>query len=205
MTKTKEIKNLFIVAVGALLLMGVFSGCAKKPVSPIEGSAATTTVSKQSAKNTTSCDEVYESTLREYMASEPVSGENLEQSKVVVYGEEISEGRTSAPMLPVYFDFDKYNIRPDMTYRMEENARFLLDNPNIKIEIQGNCDERGTNEYNLALGEKRALSAKRYLVNLGVDPSRIEVVSFGEEKPLDPGHNESAWAKNRRDDFVIIR
>ena len=118
--------------------------------------------------------------------------------------DEISEGRTSAPLLPIYFDFDKYNIRRDMVQRMEHNARYLLEHPEINIQIQGNCDERGTNEYNIALGEKRARSAKKFLVNMGVDPSRIDTVSFGEERPLDPGHNEAAWAKNRRDDFVII-
>jgi len=117
---------------------------------------------------------------------------------------EISEGRTSAPLLPIYFDFDRYNIRGDMVSRMEQNGRYLLDNPDIRIQVQGNCDERGTNEYNIALGEKRAKSAKDFLVNMGLDPNRIDTVSFGEERPLDPGHNEDAWAKNRRDDFVII-
>ncbi len=116
----------------------------------------------------------------------------------------ISEGRTSGPMLPIYFDFDSYTIKPDMRARLEKNAQFLQSHPGIRIEIQGNCDERGTAEYNLALGEKRARVAKEYLVNLGIDPNRIRVVSFGEERPLDPGHNEAAWAKNRRDDFVIV-
>ncbi len=117
----------------------------------------------------------------------------------------ISEARTSAPFLPIYFDFDRYTIRPDMRDRMEKNAQIMLDHPDIKIEIQGNCDERGTNEYNLALGEKRAKAAKDYLVMMGVSPNRISIVSLGEEKPLDPGHNEAAWAKNRRDDFIIYR
>lgn len=117
----------------------------------------------------------------------------------------ISEGRTSAPFLPIYFDYDSYVVRSDMLERMEHNAKVLLDNPGVKVEIQGNCDERGTNEYNLALGEKRAKAAKKYLVTFGVDPSRISVVSLGEEKPLDPGHNEEAWAKNRRDDFIIVK
>ncbi len=137
-----------------------------------------------------------------------------EEIKEGVIGEEgiripaeasISEGRTSAPFLPVYFDYDSYVIRPDMIERMEHNAKVLLDNPGIRVEIQGNCDERGTNEYNLALGEKRAKAAKDYLVTLGVDPARITTVSLGEEKPLDPGHNEEAWAKNRRDDFIIFK
>ncbi len=120
-------------------------------------------------------------------------------------GNAVSEARTSAPFLPVYFDFDRYIIRPDMISRMERNAQAMLDNPEIKVEIQGNCDERGTNEYNLALGEKRAKAAKDYLVMMGVDPDRISIVSLGEEKPLDPGHNEAAWAKNRRDDFIIYK
>ncbi len=119
------------------------------------------------------------------------------------FGEGISEGRTSGPMLPVYFDFDQYDIRPDMIHRMDTNADFLLANPSVRIEIQGNCDDRGTNEYNIALGEKRAMAAKRYLINKGVDPDRIDVVSFGEERPLDPAQTPEAWAKNRRDDFVI--
>ncbi len=146
----------------------------------------------------------------------PVSkapGANATVSEATIPGERpsaglekaISEGRTSAPMLPIYFDFDRFNIREDMKTRIEDNAKFLLDHPEIKIEIQGNCDERGTNEYNLALGEKRAKSAQAYLVNMGVSPDRIKTISFGEERPLDPGHNEKAWAKNRRDDFVIIK
>ncbi len=119
------------------------------------------------------------------------------------FGETITEGRTSGPMLPVYFDFDSYEIRDDMKGRMDDNAAFLLQNPGVKIEIQGNCDSRGTNEYNIALGEKRAMAAKKYLVRLGVAPDRMDVVSFGEERPIDPADTPEAWAKNRRDDFVI--
>ena len=121
------------------------------------------------------------------------------------FGETISEGRTSGPMLPVYFDFDQFTIREDMKSRMDANAAFLNSNPSVKIEIQGNCDDRGTNEYNIALGEKRAMAAKNYLINMGVDPDRMDVVSFGEERPLDPAQTPEAWAKNRRDDFVITR
>ena len=143
-----------------------------------------------------------------------VSGSNATLGEAAIPGEEqgpaafgktISEGRTNAPMLPIYFDFDRFNIRDNMKTRIENNAQFLLDHPEIRIEIQGNCDERGTNEYNLALGEKRAKSAQAYLVNMGVNPDRIKTVSFGEERPLDPEHNKNAWAKNRRDDSVIIK
>lgn len=117
----------------------------------------------------------------------------------------IMEGRTSGPMLPVYFDFDSSTVRGDQVERIETNADFLKENTGVTIRIEGNCDPRGTKEYNLALGERRALSAKKYLVNLGVDESRLSTVSWGEEKLLLYGHDEISWAQNRRDDFVIVR
>lgn len=116
----------------------------------------------------------------------------------------IIEGRTNGPMLPIYFDFDKSNIRDDQVQRIEDNAAYLKENPSMTIRIEGNCDERGTNEYNMALGERRAQSAKKYLMNLGVSGSQLDTISFGEEKPLNMGQNELAWSQNRRDDFVIM-
>lgn len=113
------------------------------------------------------------------------------------------EGRTSGPMLPVYFDFDSSAINQAQAERIETNAAFLKQHPAVKIRIEGNCDPRGTNEYNLALGERRALRAKRYLQNLGVDSARMDTVSWGEEKLLLHGHDEISWAQNRRDDFVV--
>jgi peptidoglycan-associated lipoprotein len=117
----------------------------------------------------------------------------------------IMEGRTSGPMVPVYFDFDSSAIRNDQVARIEKNADFLKSKESVAIRIEGNCDERGTNEYNLALGERRAQSAKQYLVNLGVDAGRLSTVSWGEEKALLHGHDELSWAQNRRDDFVIVK
>lgn len=116
----------------------------------------------------------------------------------------ISEGRTSEGMLPVYFDFDSSDIRDDQVSRIQVNGDFLKQNGGVKIRIEGNCDPRGTSEYNMALGERRALSAKKYLVNLGVDADRIATISFGEERLLMHGHDELSWAQNRRDDFVIV-
>jgi len=104
----------------------------------------------------------------------------------------------------INFDFDKSNIRPDARVIMKANADMLLKNKNYNIIIEGHCDERGTAEYNMALGERRAQEAKKYLINLGVDASRMKTISYGEERPLDPGSNEDAWAKNRRAHFVII-
>ncbi len=116
----------------------------------------------------------------------------------------IMEGRTSGPMLPVYFDFDSAIIEGEQVERVEGNGDFIKANHDLKIRIEGNCDPRGTREYNLALGERRALTAKRYLVNLGVEPDRLFTVSWGEEKLLLYGNDELSWAQNRRDDFVVV-
>ena len=105
----------------------------------------------------------------------------------------------------IRFDFDRYDVRPEDTTILKENAAVLTTKlPKAKIQIEGHCDERGTVEYNLALGERRANSAKKYLVSLGISEDRISTISFGEEKPLDPGHTEEAWAKNRRAHFTIL-
>ena len=104
----------------------------------------------------------------------------------------------------IHFDFDKYNIRPDDAEILKQNAVVLKKFPTVKIQIEGHCDERGTSEYNLALGERRASSVKRYLVSLGVDQKRISTISYGEERPLDPNQNEEAWTKNRRAEFIIL-
>ena len=106
----------------------------------------------------------------------------------------------------IYFDFDKSDLRQDARDVISKNANILLkDKPNIKIQISGNCDERGSAEYNLALGERRAKSAEQYLITLGVAPDRISTISYGKEKPAVEGHDEAAWAKNRRDEFTIVQ
>jgi len=117
----------------------------------------------------------------------------------------IMEGRTSAPMVPVYFEFDSSKITGEQVQRIDTNADFLKKNPDINIRIEGNCDPRGTQEYNLALGERRAQSAKAYLVNHGIKANRLTTISFGEEKLLLFGHDEVSYAQNRRDDFVIVK
>ena len=104
----------------------------------------------------------------------------------------------------IHFDFDKYDIRPEDAESLKENASLLMKYSSVKIQIEGHCDERGTNEYNLALGERRANAAKNYLISLGLSADRISSISYGEERPVDPGHDEEAWAKNRRGHFVIL-
>jgi len=103
----------------------------------------------------------------------------------------------------IHFDYDKSFIREDAKPTLQKVADYLKKNPGAAMIIEGHCDERGTSEYNMALGERRAESAKSYLVSLGVKSGGLSTVSFGEEKPIDPGHTEAAWAKNRRAHFVL--
>ena len=105
---------------------------------------------------------------------------------------------------PVYFDFDKSFIRTDARDTMQANAAWLLAHPKENIRIEGNCDERGTIEYNQALGQRRAASAKRYLTDMGVSAGHITLLSFGKEKPICTEHTESCWQQNRRDDFTVV-
>lgn len=102
----------------------------------------------------------------------------------------------------IYFDYDKYNLRSEAKTALGNNAKSLRENADLTVLIEGHCDERGTVEYNLALGEKRAKAARDYLVDLGVQADRIRTISYGEERPADPGHTESAWGKNRRAEFI---
>ena len=103
---------------------------------------------------------------------------------------------------PVYYDFDRSFVRSDARATLRANAEWLKANPDVEIKIEGNCDERGTNEYNVALGQRRAASAKKYLVDLGISPGRISLISYGEERPVCTESNEDCWQQNRRADFV---
>jgi peptidoglycan-associated lipoprotein len=105
----------------------------------------------------------------------------------------------------IYYDFDKYIIRPQDADILKRDSVWFKDNPGSRVQIEGNCDERGTVEYNLVLGQKRADSAKNYLVNLGVDRKLLDTISYGKERPADPAHNEAAWAKNRRSHFAPLK
>jgi peptidoglycan-associated lipoprotein len=105
----------------------------------------------------------------------------------------------------IYFDFDKSDIKAEAKPVLEKKAEFLRANTQYKVTIEGNCDERGTNEYNMALGDRRAKAAMKYLNALGISANRMSTISYGEEKPADPGHNEAAWAKNRRDEFKLSK
>ena len=123
--------------------------------------------------------------------------------------EALRKGRSTAtpassPLKDIYFGYDSSDLQSDARATLKGNGAWLKANPSVRVQIEGHCDERGTQEYNLALGAKRAQSAKDYLVTLGIAANRLSVISYGEEVPVCREHNESCWQKNRRDRFVIV-
>ncbi len=115
-----------------------------------------------------------------------------------------NEDRDALAADTIHFAFDSAVIRDDDQPKLQAVAEAMAADPNAKLLIEGNCDERGTEEYNRSLGERRSLAAREALSKLGVDPMRVRTISYGKDKPVDPGHDEQAWAKNRRDDFVLL-
>lgn len=187
--------NIFQVLCVAGLIASVSfftTGCAKQPV---DSAGNGDSVSSSTTETTTPTRDTGD-TAGTYEPLDSGNGSTVSDAK-------ISEGRTHEGLLPVYFDFDKSNIRDDQKSRLEGNSEFIKTSNSMKITIEGNCDERGTNEYNIALGERRAQAAKKYLINLGVSAGNLYTVSYGEERPLLYGHDEYSWSQNRRDDFVI--
>ncbi len=129
-----------------------------------------------------------------------------EQKAEAAKPEEAKERAAAAPagLQPVYFDFNQALIEAQAGEIMKANAEWLKAHPQIKVRIEGNCDERGTNEYNQALGQRRAASAKKYLTDMGISGQRISLISYGKEKLSCAESSESCWQKNRRDDFAVV-
>lgn len=183
---SKRIFSSLVMLVLVFGLLGLLSGCAKKelrtdlPPEPEKPKAVEVTSKEQPKAAAT------DATMREQQIKEEMA------RKRMMFLNEL-----------VHFDFDKYNIRPDAAEVLKRKADWLKENPDVAVIIEGHCDERGTEAYNLALGDRRANSAKKFLASLGVDEKRLEAISYGKERPLDPRHNEEAWAKNRRAQFVI--
>ena len=133
------------------------------------------------------------------------------EPNVPAYTRPAEESRTATPetastvpfvLQNVYFEFDRYDLTPEALQTLADNARVLKAHPEARIVVEGHCDERGTVEYNLALGDKRAKAARDYLISLGVNPSQILTISYGKERPLDSSQTENAWARNRRAEFA---
>jgi peptidoglycan-associated lipoprotein len=130
--------------------------------------------------------------------------ERLERERMERESAERARGVAADLAAMINFDYDQAVVREADRETLDRKAAILIANPGVKLRIAGHADERGSDEYNLALGNRRAAAAKRYLENKGVDGSRLEVVSYGEERPLNPGNDETAYAQNRRDEFEII-
>ena len=133
----------------------------------------------------------------------PVKKPALTEEEIFM-AKSLEEVNLEAPLTMIHFDYDRFFIREDAKPVLDANASWMRKFKTAKVLIEGHCDERGTEEYNLALGEKRAKSTMEYLVSLGISPERMKIISYGKSQPLDPGHNEVAWQKNRRSQFLII-
>jgi peptidoglycan-associated lipoprotein len=141
---------------------------------------------------------------KEVTAPSPVPQTDATMSKMQEEG--VNERATTSPLVlkPIFFDFNKSVIRNDEQQVIRDDAAWLKAHPAAKIRIEGNCDERGTREYNQALGQRRAVNAKKFLTDAGIAASRISLISFGKEKPVCSISSEECWQKNRKDDFVTI-
>jgi peptidoglycan-associated lipoprotein len=182
-----NVKGIFIVLILGLL---IFAGCAeeKSLVTSDTGQAQQVT----SAPTTQQQDATTSKATSEQQDTASEKSVDLEKM-----------ARTKSPVSDINFDFDSSSINANAREILKTNANYFMKNRVSSIIIEGHCDERGTAEYNMALGERRAQETKKYLVNLGVKESLMKTVSFGEENPLDPASNEEAWAKNRRAHFVV--
>lgn len=154
---------------------------------------------------TVACQKKAVTVVKEPEVKEEKVEEVVEEKKeeVIVVAPEPEKLDTTIMQEDVYFDFDRSNLKPVAQDNLLRKAEWLRDNPDITVTIEGHCDERGTNEYNLALGDRRADSAKAFLVNLGIDRTRLTTISYGEERPVCAEQDEDCWAKNRRAHFVI--
>ena len=186
---TKHSKSAYMLTGVYRFFIGLFFfiGCSQQaPSKPLE-----TTTGPQKTEATRK--------LATSAPSKPSQVSSLEALQKGTLGKGAKEG----PLRDVTFDFDRYDVRPDMRDILKGHAAWLKANPQVRVEIEGHCDERGTNEYNLALGAKRADSVKRYLIDLGISPDRLSTISYGEELPTCKEQNEACWAKNRRAHFVV--
>ncbi len=170
----------------AAALVALLAGCSSKP-------KATTAAEKAPPPAPPQATEVKPSPAPAPVASTAEEG----------LPRDLNELNRRGYLKDVFFDFDKYNIRTDQKPEANQDGSWLDKWANVKILIEGHCDERGTAAYNMALGEKRASTVREYLETLGVKPDRIQIISYGKERPFAQGHDEEAWAQNRRDHFVI--
>ncbi len=193
----KSVSLLLALGLGAAVIVGASCGGNPKPqtVTPNADSLAAAERARQDSIAAAQAEAERQAALeRERIARQ------READSIAALGSASAEVRSTLAAM-IHFDLDKSNIRSDDMGALDQKVAILQANPDLKIRIGGHCDERGSDEYNLALGNRRAQAAKQYLVSHGIDASRIETQSWGEEKPLVDGHDESAWSQNRRDEF----
>ncbi|MGD2098586.1 MAG: peptidoglycan-associated lipoprotein Pal [Desulfobacterales bacterium] len=167
--------------------------CAKKELK------TETTMSEEEARRRAE----EEARRRELERQAAIKEEALKEGALGEEGERMQSAREIFENEDVLFEFDSASLSAEAQEILRAKAQWLRDNPSARVLIEGHCDERGTNEYNLALGDRRAYSAKAFLTDLGIDESRLAIISYGEEQPIDSRSTEDAWAKNRRAHFVI--
>jgi peptidoglycan-associated lipoprotein len=186
-------KKLWIVLALALVIPGLLftASCAKKAVKE-------DTMAAQEDEAAMKAREAAEKEKQEEMERREIEEEKLKEQAMMM-----QEAMDAFINEDIQFDFDSSALTAEAQEILQKKAQWLQDNPEKTSTVEGHCDERGTNEYNLALGDRRAASAKAFLVDLGVSASRLTTISYGEERPVDPGQNEEAWSKNRRCHFTI--
>jgi peptidoglycan-associated lipoprotein len=178
-----------------------FQGCAPKPAPVPLADRVATRPGEASARGSGNAVAETDKGKRGTITEEDLAARSDEDRKKGTAGQ--TNGKEPAGQLQdIYFDFDSYSVRTEDIPVLKGIAAWLAARPAMKLTIEGHCDERGTTDYNLALGQKRAEAAKDYLVRLGVSDKRVKTVSYGKEAPLDPGHSEQAWTKNRRVHFA---
>ena len=133
--------------------------------------------------------------------TQPTTGQTTPTTQPAITANPLTDPKNILSQRSVYFDFDSNAVKDEYRGLIQAHAKYMVEKRDAKARVEGNCDERGSREYNLALGQRRAEAVKKVMTVLGVQDGRIETVSFGEEKPADPGHDEAAWAKNRRGDI----
>lgn len=180
---------ILVAAFAAVLLAGCQSTPTEQSAAPVEDRAAGASGSAPGASTSGA-------------GGAGVSGTAQGQQRTTAGGNPLRDPASPLSKRSVYFEFDSFVVKDEYKPLIESHGRYLAQNRNAKMTIQGNTDERGSREYNIALGQKRADAVKRMMTLLGAQDSQIETVSFGKEKPKNPGHDEASWAENRRDDFV---
>jgi peptidoglycan-associated lipoprotein len=192
-------KHRIITALALTILIIFFAAaCTKSKIS--SEPATTTTAEEEAAKRAAEEARQRELERQKALAEENLKEESLSQKMA---SEQSQSDAARFENEDIYFDFDSIQLTPESQEILTKKGEWLRDNPAARVIIEGHCDNRGTNEYNLALGEGRAQSARTFLMDLGIDISRLDTISYGEERPLDPQQTESAWEKNRRAHFVI--